>query len=172
MSGKIPKLNGKNEVIGETTIAEAVENGWPRRIVRVFIFDGSGSILLQRRSETIKSYAGLWDQAAAGHVDVGETSLNAALRELHEELGVMGVELSEVVNEFRNTASNDLLYTFDTLYKLELPQNTPINFDLHEVAEVAWLPISELERRLVTELEQFVPPFVNVWENYRELLIQ
>ena len=97
----IPKINEQDEVIGETTIEEAVVNGWPRRVSRVFVFDESGNILLQKRSQTMLSYPGLWDQSAAGHVDIGEAYKDAAKRELYEELG-LELNLVEVATSHRN----------------------------------------------------------------------
>ena len=45
-------------------------------------------ILLQRRARQKRTWPGLWDISAAGHMDYGETPLEAALRETTEELGL------------------------------------------------------------------------------------
>lgn len=52
----------------------------------VFLVDGR-RVLLQRRANT-GYYDGWWAAAAAGHVDPGESVLDAAVRETAEELGV------------------------------------------------------------------------------------
>ena len=51
--------------------------------------DGSGetAFLLTRRSATLRAHAGQW-ALPGGRCDDGETLQQAALRELHEELGV------------------------------------------------------------------------------------
>jgi len=165
MQNKIPKLNEQNEVIGETTISEAVANGWPRRIVRIFIFDGEGSILLQRRSNRMKSYPGLWDQAVGGHVDVGESNYDAAIRELSEELGINNVQIHEIQDGLKNMAC------FDTLYSLKIPKSKSIEFDSHEVDEVQWFTLDDFEQMLLQQPDEFVPPFVKVWKEYRNKLI-
>ena len=46
-----------------------------------------GSVLLQLRQNT--GYMdGCWAAGAAGHVELGETAADAAVREVHEELGL------------------------------------------------------------------------------------
>src|SRR5438067_12158161 len=52
--------------------------------------DGSGetAFLLTRRAPKLRSHAGQW-ALPGGRCDPGETSTAAALRELHEELGVV-----------------------------------------------------------------------------------
>jgi isopentenyldiphosphate isomerase len=54
----------------------------------VWIFDGAGRILLQRRSLEKDVWPGRWDASCAGHVDAGEDATAAACRELGEELGL------------------------------------------------------------------------------------
>jgi 8-oxo-dGTP diphosphatase len=48
---------------------------------------GAGEVLLQRRQDT-GFMDGLWACGAAGHVEAGESVLEAAVREAAEELGV------------------------------------------------------------------------------------
>ena len=63
-------------------------NNFLHRAVHILIFNRQGDLLLQRRSIWKDRNPGLWDSSAAGHVDSGEDYLEAARRELHEELGV------------------------------------------------------------------------------------
>lgn len=45
-------------------------------------------VLLQRRASDKPTWPGLFDISAAGHIDYGETPLDAAVREVSEEIGV------------------------------------------------------------------------------------
>ena len=58
-----------------------------RVVVHVCVFDGDGRMLIQQRSPKKHIWPGRWDVAAAGGVDAGETSRQAAEREFREELG-------------------------------------------------------------------------------------
>lgn len=67
---------------------EVHREGLWHRIVLVAILDDRNHILLQQRSDDKPTNPGMWDIATAGHVDVGEDSLVAAVREVVEEIGI------------------------------------------------------------------------------------
>lgn len=48
---------------------------------------GSGGVLFQQRSATMKNFPGMLDVSAAGHLEAGE-SLREGIREIREELGI------------------------------------------------------------------------------------
>ena len=65
------------------------------RSVGVVIFNENGDVLLQKRSKSKDIEPGKWTISASGHVTWGQEYLEAAGRELFEELGVK-TELSFV----------------------------------------------------------------------------
>jgi isopentenyldiphosphate isomerase len=68
--------------------SEAHKNGWFHATVHIWLYTKEDKILLQKRAMTKKVFPGLWDISVAGHIAAGESILNAALREVHEELGL------------------------------------------------------------------------------------
>lgn len=63
--------------------------------VHIFITRKNGEsyeILLQKRSMNKDSFPGCYDISSAGHVSAGQDYLEAALRELEEELGITASE--------------------------------------------------------------------------------
>jgi isopentenyldiphosphate isomerase len=78
----------------------------PRSVVRrdnllhaataVLVRDPSGRIYLHRRSDTKDWTPSHWDAAAGGVIAAGEEPRAAALRELGEELGIVGVTLADL----------------------------------------------------------------------------
>ena len=83
-------VNEKDEVVGTMDKSEAHKNGTPHRIAVVYVENPEGKILVQVRAD------GLLDHSSAGHVDVGESYVQAAQRELAEELGIEDVILTPV----------------------------------------------------------------------------
>ena len=80
-------VNEKDEVIGTMPKADAHKNGTPHRIAVVYVQNDKGEFLVQVRED------GLLDHSAAGHVDPGESYIDAAKRELSEELGIVADDL-------------------------------------------------------------------------------
>lgn len=64
-------------------------------VVHLHVFDGDGRLYLQKRPEWKDIQPGKWDTAVGGHVDYGEDTRVALLREAREELG-----LTDFVPEF------------------------------------------------------------------------
>lgn len=67
---------------------EAHRKGLLHKVVHVWIYNSKGEVLIQKRSLVKPSYPGLWDISVAGHVSTGEKPEDAAVREMHEELGI------------------------------------------------------------------------------------
>ena len=57
-------------------------------LVHTCIFRPDHRMLIQQRQKTKDYYPGCWDVSAGGFVFAGEDSLNAAIRETEEELGL------------------------------------------------------------------------------------
>lgn len=82
-------VDTKDQVIGQKSRWECHHNkDLIHRTVGVLIYDKEGRILLQKRSLTKDTGAGLWGISSAGHVTYGQTADEAVHRELQEELGV------------------------------------------------------------------------------------
>lgn len=68
----------------------------PKIAVNAFVFDGRKRVLLARRTDN-----GLWC-IPGGHVDLGETLVDACLRELREETG-LEAEVVRLVGVYSDT---------------------------------------------------------------------
>jgi len=162
----IPKINELDEVVGETTIAEAKENGWPRRIARVFVFNTDYTkMLLQLRSDQMVTYPGFWDQAVGGHVDVDESYEVAAIREMAEEIGVVDTPVAAVETSFRNGN------LFEGIFVATIDDTLDLNFDRHEVADLQWLSIEDFERDAADHPGKYVPAFMHTWKHFKAQLL-
>lgn len=94
------------------------------------------SILLQKRALTKKTSPGYYHISAAGHINLGETAIDAAIRETHEEVGVTIdptlLYLVHVTRSWRHLES--LLHVF--IY--ELTGDEQFLFEDGEVEQVEW----------------------------------
>lgn len=94
-------------------LQEAHKQGLRHRAVFVLLYNNENKIYLQRRSKKKQLYPGRWDLSATGHVQSGESREGAALRELHEELGI-SLEKLQLRHQLRASAETD--WEFITIF--------------------------------------------------------
>src|SRR5215203_6397334 len=110
-------VNEKDEEIGTMEKMEAHRKALLHRAFSVFIFNGRGEMLLQRRA--LKKYhsGGLWTNACCSHPRPGEVTADAAARRLREELGFVTTLNPAFQFVYRATFDNGLTeYEFDHVF--------------------------------------------------------
>lgn len=130
------------------------------RVAHVLVFTHAGDLVLQRRSPLKDIQPDKWDTSVGGHLSPGETPEQAAIREMHEELGVAGVRL-QFVHKYlwRSTRESELVYTYRTAY------DGPFQPDPAEVVEVRAWSTGAVDAALGSGL--FTPNFEHEWRLYR-----
>lgn len=68
-----------------------------RRAARVAVLDREDRVLLLRSVDPVDASRGEWWELPGGGIEAGETTAEAAARELYEETGLTGVEMGPVV---------------------------------------------------------------------------
>ncbi len=68
--------------------SEIHKKGLWHKIVVTAIINSNNEILMQQRSYKKIRESGMWDISVAGHVSAGENTLDAAVREIEEEIGI------------------------------------------------------------------------------------
>ena len=133
--------------------------------VQVFVCDGRGRLLLQKRSASKDIQPGRWDTSAGGHLRCGEDYHSAALRELSEELGLPPEKIPPLEHlfdlEIRNEIESEDVRVFRIVSK------GPFQRQRSEIDELRFFTPDELEdpvfRRdftpnLIRELGLIRPP--------------
>ncbi len=82
-------LDEKGGYTGKRALkSEAHRKGLFHPTVHVWFYTPNRQILLQKRGRNKRSFPLKWDVSVAGHVMAGEKILDAAVREIHEEIGL------------------------------------------------------------------------------------
>jgi isopentenyldiphosphate isomerase len=138
------------------------------RTIHLWILNSKGELLLQQRSKTKDTNPNLWDISVAGHIEKGQSSIEAALRETKEEIGlVCKAEELEFLFEVQNifidphTAVQD--HEFQDVYILKADLDiSKLKCEVNEVQALAWVHWSDLEKsyiqgdaKLVTHPEEY-----------------
>lgn len=153
-------VDASDNVIGAGSREAAIANEITRRIVRIYIHDNKGNVLLQRRAEHLASMPSYWDQSVGGHVDEGETYDDAAQRELKEELGIEHIVLNRIEKYFEGTRGG----TFTMLYVGEY--NDVVHPNPGEVSAVEWFSIRELQKEMEARPSDFTPGCRSSFDRY------
>ncbi len=129
------------------------ENLWHREVA-IFIINEKREVLIQKRAATKKQKPNMY-AICAGHIDPNEEILDAAVREVYEEIGVkldkrdLGFVEIYVNNEEGNKH-------FKYLYIAKI--NTKIEdmvIQEEELSEVKYITIQELENVIKTHDENY-----------------
>ncbi len=108
-----------------------------------------GGILVQKRALTKKKNPGKWDMPSAGHVDAGETLLEACVRETKEELGL---NCSQKDFIFLKEWLNQKDWEFGEVFLLKTTAKiSDMKLQKEEVAEVKYLNYDEFVKLLYSD---------------------
>lgn len=105
--------------------------------------DGEKHILLQERSKLLKRFPGMYHISAAGHINVGESPVDAAVREAKEEIG-LDINASNLYF-VQTVRSNRELNALKHIYIYEILDEPEFNYDDGEVESVEWVSLKRFE---------------------------
>lgn len=158
----VDKLDNKRQMLNRTTERSEKIGGEYRQSVHTWIMNSKGEFLIQKRSPNKKFFPNMWSQTGGG-VDEGETTLQAALRECKEELGIT-IDLSniELILSFKRK--------FDFVDVWLVKQDIDISnivLQEEEVSEVKWSSIDEIRGLMKTDklaksIEIYFDMFINL----------
>ena len=157
-------LDENGNFTGKTKLRSEVhrDGDWHREVFIIAI-DDHKKLLMQLRSPNKLSHPDQWDVAAAGHATAGDNSLQAAIREIKEELGldITEDELEFIYSFKKNSVRKDrqihnkAIVDVYLLHKnIEIDQ---VKIQVEEVAAVIYMDLSELE----SVLENNNPKYIN-----------
>ena len=133
--------NNKHERINIKKDRKKLVNGEFRLSCFVFIINDNGKILIQQRLATAKKCPNMWEVASGG-VNAGETSLDGAIREVKEELGII-IDKKDLMFIGSYARINDYVEVF-LLKSNILVSDLKLQED--EVQDAKWVSIPDFER--------------------------
>lgn len=87
---RLNKIDGVSLIRGEP-----INEGYYHLVSEIIVRHKDGSYLLMQRDER-KHLGGMWEASAGGSALQGEDPFTCAIRELHEETGIVSDELTEI----------------------------------------------------------------------------
>lgn len=148
--------------IGQSTVEDAHRSpdGQLHRAFSILLADPDGRLLLQRRAAAKTRFPLRWANTCCGHPAPGVGVPEAAAARLVEELGIKGVDLTEVgVYRYRadDPATGRIEHEYDHVLLGQVPAAIETRPDPAEVAEVCWVAPGELRVALCTTPDAYAP---------------
>jgi isopentenyl-diphosphate delta-isomerase type 1 len=151
-------------------------NGYFHATVHIWVLNYSGEILLQKRSLQKDTHPGLWDISCAGHLSDGDSSLDAAVRELNEELRITITDSSQfhyLFKIFSSYISADKVIKdneFSDVYLLRIDNDiATFKFCTQEISEIRYVSPAEFEN-MVSSADSSLVPHDEEYRKIREYL--
>lgn len=124
----------------EVTGADAIVG-----VAVVFLYrfiDGGLEFLWQKRSDKVDRFSGRYDISAGGHINLGETVVEGAIRELSEEIGVE-VSAEDLKFAFTKPFNKN---RFAWIFMVDWTgRDDDFKFNDEEVSEVKWVPYKDID---------------------------
>ena len=154
--GNITGIAPRNEVHGNPALMH--------RVVHVLVFNSKDELLLQKRSMDKDVAPGKWDTSVGGHVDPGESLIDAAKREMKEELGISPKPVYLYTYVHSNDYETEQVHTYKCIY------DGDVTFNPEEIDEVRSWGFMEVQQSIGTGLlsdnfEHEIRTFLNMMAN-------
>ncbi len=159
----LPVVNSHDVVIGRELRSIIHEYNMLHRAVHTLVLRDD-QVYLQKRSMQKDTSPGKWDSSSSGHVDLGESYVKAAIRELDEELGIRNAD--KVRYHETLLASPETGWEFTAIFTLrtrQKPKPNPI-----EISDGQWLTIRGIQSWVDQSPGDFAPCFLRVWQRFIE----
>ena len=152
MEEYVDVMDAEGTYTGEKVLKSVAHNkGLFHPTVHIWFYTKDGNILLQQRGRNKSTFPLLWDVSVAGHIASGEDIVDAAIREIKEEIGLelehqelhpLGVFKSEhehhsslIDREFHHTFLCELKTLLSSLRKQESEVEALELLPLHTFAQ-------------------------------------
>ena len=126
-----PEISGSDAIVG---------------VAVVFLYrlneNGDVELLWQKRSSEVDRYPGDYDISAGGHINLGESIVEGAIRECREEIGVDIVAEDLRFVTMRPFNKNRFAWVFLVDWS---DRECSFHFNDREVSEVKWVALDEVD---------------------------
>lgn len=155
MAERVQLYDDRNRPAGTATRARMRAENLRHGATAVLVRDGYGRLYLHRRTDTKDVYPGRYDFVAGGVLAAGEDPLAGAIRELAEELGITGVDLTELCRgHYADDHTDYQAFCYLTRW------DGPVRWQPEEVAWGDWVTIDQLVDWLDTRADELMPDTV------------
>jgi isopentenyldiphosphate isomerase len=162
-SSLIDVVDAADRPVGQLERGRVLEQGAKFRVVHIFVFNPKGELLLQQLGKNRDRNPLKWGSSVAGYLHSGESYADAAVRRLHEELG-----LSTPLAKHGSISMPDQESTkFITLYVTAVLGSHPHIEEPGHIEALRFWSVQHLEATLAQQPGNFTETFRYLYKFYR-----
>lgn len=158
-------VNEKDEKIGLMAKQEAHEKALLHRAFSVFIFNDNKELMLQQRALHKYHSPGLWTNTCCSHQRDGETSLEAGVRRLQEEMGFTA-DLKETTSFIYKAPFDNGLTEHEFDHVLVGTYNGTPEINPEEVADWKWMSLEDVKDDIARDPDSYSAWFKIIFEKF------
>ena len=141
-------------------------HGMLHRAFSLFVFNGRGELLLQRRSASKRLWPGYWANSCCSHPRRGEDMQTATRRRLLEELG-LECELKFLYKFQYQADYKELGAERELCWVYVGSTDAPVRTNANEIADWRFIAPEKLDREIALHAERFTPWLRLEWQRLR-----
>ena len=177
MDELIDIVDAYGDPTGQSELKSVIhKKGYYHNTAHIWLYTKQGNILLSQRSAEKLICPLMWDVSVAGHIDAGETTNQAAIRETQEEIGLTIAETElkkigvfECFQNYKNgIIDNEFHNTFITELKVPVSKLIPQEGEVEALKLVSFEDFNHLIKTIGDNGNHFVPSN----KNYYKLVLQ
>lgn len=158
-------VDKEDNQIGVMEKIEAHKKALLHRAFSVFILNSQGELMLQQRAFDKYHCGGLWTNTCCSHQRVSESTLDAAKRRLHEEMGFV-TDLEEKFTFVYKAPFENGLTEHELDHVLIGKYDGIPKLNLKEAASWKWMKLAEIKQQIKKTPEEFTPWFKIIFEKF------
>ncbi len=158
-------VNENDGIIGSDTRNNIHEKGLIHREITVLIINDNKEIVLQRRSKGKIFFPGRWSLSASGHVELGDSYIFTAEKELEEETGIkvqedelIFIDKIRISETWENEKMSYINNIFKSIYVYKFKNEVDkLTIEENEAEEFQRFKINELLNLDENKKKEFTP---------------
>ncbi|MCW3093079.1 MAG: isopentenyl-diphosphate delta-isomerase [Ferruginibacter sp.] len=147
-----------DQPVGRMEKMEVHQKALLHRAFSIFIFNGKGELLLQKRAANKYHSAGLWTNACCSHPAPGTDTLQAAVKRLQEEMG-FSTPLEKAFDFIYKAPFENGLTEYEFDHVLIGTYNGKIVPNPNEVADFCFKPLEDIRNSLQSHADKYTAWF-------------
>ena len=142
---------------------------WHSAIHLIIVNKDSTKVIFQKRAKNKDLYPNMWDISVGGHIKSNEIDIDAAKRELEEELGIKSNNI-KFIKKYKEELNNNGVDSKEvvSLFVLSLDnEEEKLKLQKEEVSEAKWITKKEMELLIKNKL---VVPHIEPYNVLEDIL--